>query len=97
MDLLNALNEAASMDQPIIDKSQVYRWVAGQLPQQPTLKRIADALGLRDPETNELEPNLIFRHPAEVWIIGKIRGQDEEDVKRLRQIIEIALPRRSAG
>lgn len=95
MEFLNALNESASMDQPVIDKSQVYRWLKGQLPHAPTLLRVAAVLDLRDIDTMDLNPNLIFRHPDEVWIANQIKGRPEEEVRRLRAMIELALPRKT--
>ena len=56
MDLVRLLNEPE--DAPPLDKSQVYKWLKGQLPRGPNLLRVAAALELLDMETGavRLEP-----------------------------------------
>lgn len=92
-DLVAALNEPAS--EKYVYKSQVYRWIKGQLPQRPTQIRIAAALSLTDPETGEPMPELLTRHPAEDWIARKLRGKSDEDVDRMKQAIELLFPDRT--
>lgn len=95
MELLDALNEAASMESPIIDKSQVYRWLKGALPHPPTQIRIAAALELLDPETGEPDPQMLMVHPAQVWMALKIRGRSQDDIERMKQMIDLAFPSRT--
>ena len=97
MDLLNALNEAASMDTPLIDKSQVYRWMKGQLPHPPTQIRIAAALELVDPETGDPDPERLQHHPDSDWFIRITHGRPREDIERIKQMIELAMPKRTGG
>lgn len=92
MDLLNAINEAASMDQPVIDKSQVYRWFAGQLPRPATQIRIAAALQLLDPETGAPDPELLLTHPDYEWFARKTRGRSRQDIERMKGMIDLAFP-----
>lgn len=92
MDLLDALNEAAGMDPQVIDKSQVYRWLKGQLPQRRTQERIAAALNLLDKDTGEPAPQLLMTHPAQEWIAQKVSGLDPKDLVRMKTIIETAFP-----
>lgn len=97
MDLLNALNDAASMDQPPIDKSQVYRWISGNKPQARFEQRIAAALNLLDPETGDPDPQMLLSHPAQVWIARKIQGRPPEEINRIRQMVDLAFPVTGTG
>lgn len=92
MELLEALNEPAGMDPQVIDKSQVYRWLKGQLPHASTQRRIAEALSLMDSDTGEPNPKLLTTHPAQAWIARKVAGLEPEDIVRLKTIIETAFP-----
>lgn len=94
MDLVHALNEADT-SLPPIDKSQVYRWLKGQLPHMPTQVRIAAALELLDPVTNEPDPQMLLRHPHQDWIARKLQGRSEEELDRARKAIELVLPDRT--
>lgn len=89
-DLVKALNEPAN--ETYIDKSQIYRWLKGQLPQRGTQIRVAAALRLSDPETGEPAPEMLMRHPAEDWIARKLRDKSPEDIERAKQAIELVLP-----
>jgi hypothetical protein len=95
MELLDALNEPAGMDPQIIDKSQVYRWLKGQLPHHATQRRIAETLGLVDNDTGEPDPKLLMTHPAQVWIARKVSGLEPEDIDRLKTIIETVFPEKA--
>lgn len=95
MEFLNILNDAAGMDQDIIDKSQVYRWISGNQPQDRFKKRIADALGLHDPETGLPDWNLVLSHPAQVWIARKVSTRPPEDIRRMRELIDLAFPEKT--
>jgi hypothetical protein len=94
MDLVNGLNDVASMDTPVIDKSQVYRWLKGQLPQRATQFRIAEALQLRD-EHGDPDPELLLTDPALAWIARKVKNRPQEEVERMKEIIELAFPSRT--
>jgi hypothetical protein len=94
MDLLRALNEGDT-SLPAVDKSQVYRWLKGQLPHGPMQKRIAGALDILDVETDEPDPRGLLRHPDVDWIARRVQQSDPEDVKKLKAIVELTLPPRS--
>jgi hypothetical protein len=94
MDLLRILNEGDT-SLPAVDKSQVYRWLKGQLPQAAMQKRIAGALEICDVETNEPDPSGLLRHPDLDWIARRIQQSDPEDVKKLKTIVELTLPMRT--
>ena len=91
MDLVNRLNEADPYA-PMIDKSQVYRWLKGQMPQPPMQERIAAALEIVDVETGEPDSSGILRHPDFDWFARKMQGRDEDELKRLKQMVDLAFP-----
>lgn len=90
MDLLAALNdEDRSLDLPPIDKSQVYRWIKGQLPQEAMQVRIAAALNLDEPED-------LQRSPEDDWLAKMFKAMTAEEKDRARKLLEAAFPRKSA-
>jgi hypothetical protein len=95
MDLLDLLNEAADMETQPLDKSQVYRWLRGQLPHRPTQVRIAAALELNDPETGEPNPEILMMHPAMSFLAERVDVDSPEDMEKLRQLVEITFPHRT--
>lgn len=85
MDLLDALNDPDRMsDLPIIDKSQVYRWLKGQLPQAAQQKRIAQAIGQ--------EPEDLLRHPIDDWLAKFFSDRTREEAERAKKMLEAAFP-----
>lgn len=89
MDLLDSLNDSG--EQPI-DKTQVYRWIRGNLPMPATMVRIAAALSVLDIETGEPAPEALLRHPNEDWIARKLQGRSPDEVERIKQMIDLAFP-----
>jgi hypothetical protein len=94
MALLDLLNEADT-SLPPVDKSQVYRWLKGQLPQKHMQERIAGALGIVDVESGEPDPSGIFRDPTLDWFSQKVKDRSEDELKHLRQIVDAAFPSRT--
>lgn len=91
MELLAILNDpdrAISYD--IIDKSQVYRWLKGQLPQGDTLNRIAHALELESPTD-------LLRDPSDDWLREFYGKRTEDEKSRIREMLKIAFPPKKAG
>lgn len=89
-DLLDALNdEERSMDLPAIDKSQVYRWLKGQMPQKAMQVRLAAALELSDPAD-------LLRAPQDDWLTKFFEERSVEEKERARQMLEAAFPKKSA-
>jgi len=85
-DLLALLNDdERSMDLPRVDKSQVYRWQKGQMPQPAMQKRVADALGLED-EADLLRP------PEDDWFVKFFSERSKEELERARAMLEAAFP-----
>jgi hypothetical protein len=93
MELLAVLNEPGSEGE--IDKSQVYRWMKGQLPHGPTQLRIAAALGLLDIETGEPDPELLLAHPDQGWIAERVKDLSKEDRATVKQMLDLWLSRRT--
>lgn len=91
MDLLRELNEADT-SLPAIDKSQVYRWLKGQLPRRDMQSRIAGALSIVDVETGDPDPAGIFRDPNLDWFARQVKDRSEDEMRRLRSIVENAFP-----
>lgn len=90
MELLDALNDPERMsDLPIIDKSQVYRWLKGQMPQPAQQKRIAEALNQ--------QPEDLLRHPIDDWIARFFANRSREEKERMKQMLEAAFPLRRSG
>lgn len=95
MGLLNSLNDAANMDTAVIDKSQVYRWLKGQLPQRATQIRIAAALQLLD-ENGNPDPELLTTDPAVAWVATRVKGRSKEEIQKVKEFLDWALPPRRA-
>lgn len=93
MELVRALNEPEDADP--IDKSQVYKWLKGQLPHGPTLIRIAAALELLNVETGEPDPERLLAHPSQDWIARKVKGLPKEEADSVRQMLDLWLARRT--
>lgn len=91
-DLVDLLNDPdRSMDLEEIGKSQVYRWLAGQLPHPATQQRIAQALGEGD------RPEALLRHPDDDWVARFMDGRSQEEIQRIKNTLENAFPKKDAG
>jgi hypothetical protein len=93
MDLVNALN-ATDASLPMVDKSQVYRWLKGQMPHADMQVRIAGALSVVNPETGDPDPSGILRHPDYDWMARQFEGRSKAEIDRMKQMIELAFPAR---
>lgn len=90
-DLLALLNDdERSMDLPRVDKSQVYRWHKGQMPQPAMQTRIAEALGV------ESEADLL-RPPEDDWFVRFFMNRSKEERDRMRKMLEAAFPEVKTG
>lgn len=99
MDFLRKLNDVDT-SLPPLDKSQVYRWIDGQMPQGRFLERIAWALSIfttddDGAERPEPDPAGILRDPNLDWFARQVKDRSEEELKRLRTLVENAFPRRT--
>lgn len=91
MELLNQLNDADT-SLPPVDKSQVYRWLKGQMPQPHMQIRVAGALQIFDLETGDPDPEGILRHPDQDWFARMTKDRSDDEIKRLKQMVELAFP-----
>lgn len=91
MDLLELLNDPdRSSEYAALDKSQVYRWIKGQLPQAAMQARIAAALGLPDPAKLLMPPEMD-------WMNEFFQDRSTEELSRMRAILEAAFPKKRDG
>jgi len=97
MDLVRALNEPEDMSEAPVDKSQVYRWIKGQLPQGKTLIRLAAVLELLDVETGEPDPELLISHPNQSWIAMRVKDLPKEEVDTVKKMLDLWLVRRASN
>lgn len=70
------------------DRSTVYRWMAGQMPQPDWQVRIAALF--------HIEPEALLRHPDADWLSRFFAGREAEERERIKQAMELAWPRKQA-
>lgn len=90
--LVELLNENATEGEGLIDKSQVYRWMKGQLPHAPTQERIARVLNIVNPITGKVDPKLLQSHPSQAWIYAKVSNRSDDELRRMREVLDAAFP-----
>ncbi|MGQ3080656.1 MULTISPECIES: helix-turn-helix domain-containing protein [Rhizobium/Agrobacterium group] len=84
VDLLEQLNDPErSMGLTEVDKSQVYRWLKGQMPQAPMQLRIAGALGFED------DPGKLLEDPTMDWLSEFFRDKTEEQKEKAIQMLKL--------
>lgn len=67
------------------DRSTVYRWLDGQLPQPQWQERLAALF--------DIEPDALLRHPDDDWLARFFRNRDASERERIKKAMEIAWPR----
>lgn len=67
------------------DRSTVYRWLKGQLPQPDMQERLAALF--------EIEPEALLRSPDDDWLSRFFEGRAREDRERIKQAMELAWPK----
>lgn len=82
--LARGLKPADLVEQLDTDKSQVYRWLKGQLPHPEMQERVAALF--------EIEPEALLRHPDDDWIARFFHNRSEEERARIKQAMELAWP-----
>lgn len=70
-----------------IEKSQVYRWLKGQLPHPDMQERLGALF--------EIDPEALLRDPDDDWIRRFFQGRDLEEKERIKQAMELAWPKRT--
>lgn len=69
-----------------IEKSQVYRWFAGQMPQPRFQVLLAEMF--------EIKPEALLRHPDQDWLAEFFQDRQAEERERIKQAMELAWPKR---
>ena len=77
---------AAELD---IDKSVVSRWFSGTSPSFEHQARLAALFGC--------EPEALFRHPNDDWFANFFRGRRQEEIDRMKTVLEASFPRKSGS
>lgn len=91
-DLVSALNDPdRDMSYPEIDKTQVYRWMKGQMPQAPMQARIAAVLGF------EGEPERLLQDPTMDWLSTFFRDKTEEQKQKAIDMLKLLFDDRKTG
>jgi transcriptional regulator with XRE-family HTH domain len=67
------------------DKGLVTRWFTGTMPGPDYQEKLAALFGT--------EPEGLFRHPDEDWIAKFFRNKSDEDVRRARELLDLAFPK----
>lgn len=84
MDLVELLNDPErSSEYSEIDKTQVYRWLRGQMPQPAMQVRIAAALGFED------DPDKLLQDPTLDWLSDFFRDKTEEQKEKAIQMLKL--------
>lgn len=66
------------------DRSTVYRWLSGQLPQPHWQEKLAALFSV--------EPEALLRHPDDDWLTRFFSGRDASERERIKQAMELAWP-----
>ena len=85
--LLNDPERSSHLNE--VEKSQVYRWLKGQLPGPSHQERIAAAL--------EIDPEALLRHPDDDWVARFLDGRSQDEIQRIKITLESAFPKKDAG
>lgn len=70
-----------------IDKSVVSRWYNGGSPGADHQEKLAALF--------DCEPEALFRHPDDDWFAKFFRDRSEEELERMKTVLEASFPRRA--
>lgn len=85
--LLNDPDRSSHLNE--VEKSQVYRWLKGQMPGPAHQERVAAVL--------QIEPEALLRHPDDDWVARFLDGRDKDEVLRIKATLESAFPKKGTG
>lgn len=71
------------------DKSQVTRWYKGASPSEDYQNRLASLF--------DCPVESIFRHPDEAWLTEFIAGRDQDEINRIKAMLEAGFPRKTSS
>lgn len=83
------MTPAVLIEELDVDKSQVYRWLKGQLPHADMQERIAALF--------QIEPEALLRHPDDDWLSRFFSGRDAAERDRIKKAMELAWPPKRTG
>jgi len=69
------------------DKSIVSRWFSGSTPGIDYQARLAALFNC--------EPEALFRHPDDDWLSRFFANRSQDEVERMKQLLELAFPKRT--
>lgn len=72
-----------------IEKSVVSRWFSGGTPSRDYQVKLA-ALFVADNDGSDSDPALIFRHPDDDWLRRFMQQRTDEEVRRIKAMLEAA-------
>ena len=78
-------NQAELAEALDVDKSMISRWYSGATPNEESQKKLVALFHCE-------EPDAIFRHPSEDWFVRFFRGRSDEEVGRMKQVLEAGWP-----
>lgn len=81
------LRQVDVVEQLGIEKSQVSRWFAGQLPNPKFQAMLAELFSI--------EPEALLRHPDQDWMARFFEGRAQEERERIKQAMELAWPKKT--
>ena len=91
-DLVAALNDPdRDSSLPEIDKTQVYRWLKGQMPGASTQARLAAIFGF------EGEPGRLLQDPTIDWLSEFFRDKTEEQKQKAIDILKLLFDDKRTG
>lgn len=79
-------DQAALVDALGADKSVVSRWYSGASPGAEWQVKLGQFFG------DEEDPADIFRHPDDDWLAKFFQGRRDEEITRMKQMLEAAFP-----
>lgn len=69
------------------DKSVISRWYSGTSPSVEYQEKLAALF--------DCEPEGLFRHPDDDWLVRFFRDRSIEELQRMKQMLEAAFPRKT--
>lgn len=83
------LEPADLIEQLDADRSTVYRWLDGQMPQPRWQAKLAAVF--------HVEPEDLLRDPDADWLSRFFEGRKADERERIKQAMELAWPKQASG
>jgi len=72
-----------------VDKSLVTKWASGNMPTGKNIMTITEQLNI--------EPNDLFRHPNDDWLTKFFEGRKQDEIDRIKIMLQAAFPKTGTG